>query len=367
MPVNKKNRIGYRYLFDSKGCSLKTGDEFSTEFVVGKKYGVQVYFGRRPKYGFKVISNAAKYYVPGTTVFLGTTEFKSELDENASYGPYFLEISVTTDVADELSGLDILLKEANARKSEFESIINLVAGAIGLRFHRQFVLEVFNENALAWEGDTSFHGNAGPVFELLEPLQLNENGIKYFNNLKDVFTNLQPEAISRMSLVFHWLLRAWYERDNLYSFIAFFIPLECVLSNWIEVEEDGGSKQCADAIRKLLQEHGGKNSVELCQYFNNVCRNSGPTIDERFVKLATMAKMPGWQTDIEAFRKFKRMRNVLLHGAGTCVEQRLSIGQEELRTLSDLVERYVNCVLFWDNNVYRSRYRPQIGENSAKG
>ena len=53
---------------------------------------------------------------------------------------------------------------------------------------------------------------------------------------------------------------------------------------------------------------------------------------------------------------------MLVHGSDTNVKHKLTIGKEEVRTLQDLVERYVNYCLFRDNNVYRSRWRPCIGE-----
>ena len=89
----------------------------------------------------------------------------------------------------------------------------------------------------------------------------------------------------------------------------------------------------------------------------------GPTLDERFEDLAKTAKLPGWEADIEAFKKYKRMRNMLIHGSDKDVQQKLSVGQEEVRTLEDLVERYVNYALFRDNKVYRSRWRPKIRES----
>ncbi|OHB51053.1 MAG: hypothetical protein A2Y10_17160 [Planctomycetes bacterium GWF2_41_51] len=90
---------------------------------------------------------------------------------------------------------------------------------------------------------------------------------------------------------------------------------------------------------------------------NKLVQNLKPTLNEKFSEFARVANLLGWENDIEAFRKFNHMRNILLHGADRAIQQKISVGNEEVRTLSDLVERYVNYFFFKDNNVYRSQWR----------
>jgi hypothetical protein len=360
---NERNRIGYRYLFDSKGCSLSSHQDATINLIVSQKYNVKIYFGPKPQYGIQIVSDFSKYIVPGKTASFGTIEFKRDANQSSKYGPFFLEIVVSTKagmvVSDDGTIRDLLLKQAETRTDEFRNVINLVAGIIGLRFHRQFVLELLNEEALAWEGEVPIRGFAGPVLENLELLPLNDNGIEALESLGKKFTTLSPETVRELGLLFHWLLRAWHERDNLYSFIDLFIPLECILGKSKITSED---KRRAKSIRILINKHAGECSKDLYCFFDKIFQHSGPTLDESFIDLAKTAKLPGWQADIEAFRKFRRMRNELLHGADKDVQQNLSIGDKEVRTLSDLVERYVNYFLFRDNKVYRSRWRPKIRE-----
>ena len=89
------DRIGYRLLYDSKGCSISGHDELTTTFVVSDKYDVEIYFGPKPRHGICIVSNSAKYYVRGTNTSLGTTEFVAETDGSSGYGPFFLEIVVS--------------------------------------------------------------------------------------------------------------------------------------------------------------------------------------------------------------------------------------------------------------------------------
>lgn len=62
--------------------------------------------------------------------------------------------------------------------------------------------------------------------------------------------------------------------------------------------------------------------------------------------------------EFEAFRHFNTIRNGLLHRGEDGVRLQVSVRQDEVRSLEDMVERYVNYVLFRDAAVYRSRWRP---------
>ncbi|HUV63084.1 MAG TPA: hypothetical protein VMW24_04245 [Sedimentisphaerales bacterium] len=358
------NRFGYRLLYDAKGCSISGHSEFSTDLVVAGEYDVQVYFGQRPQHGIHIVSDYSKYYIPGTNASFGRSEFKTETDGSCGCGPFFLEIAVSVAVETSASPVnnahDVLLKQAESRRDELKGVIYLVAGIIGLRFHRQFVLEPFNENALAWSNNIPARRYASPVLENLELIRLNDNGISCLEALKKPLGSLSLDTLRKHSLVFHWLLRAWHERDNLHTFIALFIPLETLLTTVTESKMSTEDKHRAKSIRMLLRKHAGNRSGDLLSFFDTIVGRIGPTLDERFEDLARTAKLPGWEADIEAFKRFKRMRNTLLHGSDKDVQQRLSVGQEEVRTLEDLVERYVNYALFRDNNVYRSRWRPGV-------
>jgi hypothetical protein len=362
---NKSNRIGYRCLFDSKGCSLSSHEEVEVNLIASNKYDVQIYLGPKPQYGIQTVSNYSKYFVPGKPASFGTVEFKKETNQSSRYGPFFLEIVVSLEVNSELSGngpvRELLLKQSESKRDEFKNIINLVAGIIGLRFHRQFVLELINENILVWEGETSSFGYGGAVLEVLERLPLNDNGIKHLESIGKKLKTLSYKDAQKYSLIFHWLLRAWHERDILYSFIDLFITLECVLNILSDAKIGIEDKNKAKIIRTSIRKHAGENSKELLHFFNKLFERLRPTLEETFIEFAQKAKLSGWENDIEAFRRFKKMRNDLFHGKGKDVQHRLSVGnKKESREFSDLVERYVNYFFFGDNNVYRSRWRTEI-------
>lgn len=361
MTIDKGNRVGFRYLFDSKGCSLANLAELTTSIDVSGKYNARVYLGAKPRHGIHIVSGGSKYFVPGVPCSLGTSEFKTEMDPSSEHGPFFLEIEVSTEadvIPPDGKVIEHLLRQAQTRRDEFGNVIHLIAGIVGLRFHRQFVLEPLNENALAWEGDMPARAYAGHVVENLEPICLNDNGIEYLETLKRSFASLPLDCLEKYGTIFHWLLRAWQERDDVYTFVDLFVALESLLNAMSDSEMSSEDKSRAEALRVLIRRYAPERSQELLCFVDKLVQHLRPTLGEAFNDLATKAKLQGWEADIEAFRKFKRMRNVLLHGVDEDVQQRVTVAKEEVRTLSDLVERYINWALFRDNNVYRSRWRP---------
>jgi len=61
---------------------------------------------------------------------------------------------------------------------------------------------------------------------------------------------------------------------------------------------------------------------------------------------------------VKAFKKFNRMRNLLLHTGNKRLSTHIDFEQNS-RTLEDLVERYVALEIVGNPTVYQSRHRPQ--------
>jgi hypothetical protein len=260
---NQKNRIGYRYLFDSKGCSLSNHEEVKIKLIVSEEYDVQLYFGPKPQFKIDSVVGCSKYYVPGTKTPLGRCVINGKPSQFPEYGPLFLEIVIRTEADMKEGGNvithDILLRQAESKKDEFKNIVNLVAGIIGLRLHRQFVLELINKNALVWEGEESHKGGfATPGVEILKKVALTDNGIKHIKAVGDKLKTLPHEDMEEYSLIFHWLLRAWNERDILYKFINLFILLECILNMLSDTKINIDDKRKAKSIRMAIRKHTGE-------------------------------------------------------------------------------------------------------------
>jgi hypothetical protein len=102
---------------------------------------------------------------------------------------------------------------------------------------------------------------------------------------------------------------------------------------------------------------GGDDKERLLEYLQSLAERSGAVpLGRRFEALASHWRIPGWRSDIEAFLRFKRMRDFLLHRGDTEISHRLTLG-DEVRSLSDLVERYVSLAIFGHAQVYESRWR----------
>ena len=86
--------------------------------------------------------------------------------------------------------------------------------------------------------------------------------------------------------------------------------------------------------------------------FLNGLQKPSPSISKGFEKLAKDSKLPGWEQDIIAFNKFNRMRNDLVH-AGKTVESKISVTENEVRTLEDITAKYVSYALYGDAKIYQ--------------
>lgn len=358
------NRIGLRRLFEAPGCSLASRDEVAVNLTVSEYFDVRIYLGPKPEHGIQIVSGGSKYLIPGAPMSLMKVTITTDVTTTEHSGKFFLEIAVSRAAEPVSSGAGAdtiragLLKQAQDNESEFRNIIDLVAGIIGLRLHRQFVLEPLDENTFVWEGETRSRNFAGPHSVALDTLKLTDHGLAQLESYGHFLRNLTEEPRRKLGLVFHWLLRAWRERDPVYKFVAFFLPLEAVLSS-IKLAPDVTQKEQANLIRRLIREQRRPDGENLISLINKGLERLSPTLDDRFVALAQSAQLPGWQGDIEAFRMFKRYRNALVHKGDISVQHRLSVGTAEVRTLEDLVERYVNYYIFSDTDVYRSRWRSQ--------
>jgi hypothetical protein len=366
-----EERIGYRRLYDSMGCSLVDRKELQISSSIGD-LGIEVYLGSRPKLGITV-SQSGKYIVPGEASLMITAEYKKDATESTYPRHFFTEIccSKLVEVSQEVStafhakdpsGHNELLRLAEQDVNRFISAVDLVAGAIGLRFHRQFVLEVINENVFALRNDDDYAFNqASPGLEVLEGIALKPTGTDALRNLLHAISQAPTEAHELGASAFGWLLRAWSERDTISKFMALFIPIEIILTRHSGTP-NRESLENASKIRNLINLHGQAEAKNLLVFFNEIMGRQGPGLTSRFEELAQDAQLEGWETDVIAFRHFNSIRNKLLHRGDKHVQLVISLNeelQEETHQLEDIAERYVSWSLFRDGVVYQSQWRPQ--------
>jgi hypothetical protein len=359
-------QVGYRRLYDAIGCSLAERDELSLSFEFQNGIRADVYFGPKPRFGIWV-GRSDKYVIPDGMSILSHARYHGDASKSEYPRSFFTEVfcSAEIEVTDELSeafhndeqpAREELLQLAEARKDDLHTAADLVAGVIGLRFHRQFVIELINENFLALRDDDHVMRYYGDSLEVLESLSLNETGVAQIENLLPALGAANAEAVQFGGIVLRWLMRAWAERDTVNKFVALFVPLEMVLRGVSASQTE--LKKRARQLRTLIRAHAGEDRKELLAFVDGLVERQRPTLEERFQILAEEAQLPGWDRDVEAFRHFNSVRNGLLHRGEHDVRLQVSVTEDEVRSLDDMVERYVNFALFRDAAVYRTRWRP---------
>jgi len=355
--------LGFRRLYDALGIGTSAVSEIHHKITLLEGKTVSVYLGPKPPLGI-VCLESDQYIIPGRSSFL--TRANSEYQ-----APTFLEITVGSPKeiteqqlellkANEKDTREELLREANAHGESAEHLIDAVSGVLGLRIHRQLVLKPLIENCFIageFEPTSSF---VGPAVEMLEDIEVNQKTAPYLQRLLEGMTNTREEVLLKGGAVLHWLLRAWRERDAVAKFMYLFVPLEAVLRSNNELRVD--SKAELESLEDLVQNSGATNKEALLNFLTRAKTKFGPTLSSRFEDFARRAAIPDWELDVQAFKKFNRMRNLLLHAGDKRVRGHINF-EENSRTLEDLVERYVSVALLGTSDVYQSRWRPKRGES----
>jgi hypothetical protein len=367
-------QVGYRRLYDAVGCALRSVDEHSYSMPVGDQLTVRVYFGPHPPVGVTEIT-AGKYIGPGAN---GEVQFRHVKDaaDSRYAGHFFTEIVVhrTIEVPDELrarlhaSDPDApseIFAKCSPYKPELQELVDCVAGAIGLKVQRQFVLEVISDSNVIFreDGDPAVQ-MVSPALELIDSISLSAEGLLQTERLLAAVVSAPADARAVLSSAFFWLLRAWPERDRVSKFVALFIPLEIILAEYTAGPQTE-LRQQGRAIRKLIRQHGGSECDSLMVFFNGLMESQHPTLSSRFKRLAETAGLRGWEADVAAFDHFNLVRNALVHRGEPEVSMSITVGEGEVRLMEDLVERYLSLHLFGNADVYRSTRRWRISAQQA--
>ena len=134
-----------------------------------------------------------------------------------------------------------------------------------------------------------------------------------------------------------------------------FIPLEAVIQSTPELAAEAVRE--LNAIKEIVEQSGSKDKAELISFIDRTKTKFNPTLNARFEELAKKHALPGWELDVEAFKKFNRMRNLLLHMGNKRLSTHINF-EQNTRTLEDLVERYVALEIVGTPTVYQSSHRP---------
>ena len=371
-------RVGYRRLYDAIDCSISGCDEIHVAFPFEDRFQIEIYIGSTPRFGICTEKNDDYYAHPGTETKKNIS-YHFDVTQSSHPRRFFTEISCFRDIEvstalsrafhrQDQKARDDVLYLAEKDGEEYRRIADLISGTIGLKFHRQFVMELLNENFVALRDAGFAMFVIGTPVELLEDVQMSIREIEQIKR----FASLLPhedagnEAAPQWSgAILGWLMKAWSERDHVSKFNALFTALEMLLKG-VKGEIPLERQRHAEAIRELIVTHSGEKQEELLAFLNTLVNNQNPSVMSRFETLAKQADMPMREADIEAFRRFKEMRNRLIHRGKNNIQLVMShpkIGDKELHAFEDIVERYVSYVLFGDLEIYQGHWRKPLEPN----
>ena len=370
-------RVGYRRLYDAMNCSISGFDEIHVAFPFEDRFHIEIYIGPTPRFGICTEKNE-DYYTHRGNETPKNIEYYFDVAQSSHPRHFFTEVScfrdieVNTALSQAFHRQDPKVREemlsfAEKDSEEYRRIADLISGTIGLKFHRQFVMELLNENFIALR-DTGF-----AIYVIGTPVELLDNvdmSLREFHQIKQ-FSSLLPrgetgneDASYWSGAILGWLMKAWSEGEPASKFNALFTTLEMLLKG-VKGEISQEKQRHAKALRELVVQHSesDEKQEELLAFLNTLVTNQNPSVMSRFVTLAKQAGMPTWKADIEALRHYKKMRDGLVHRGNNNIQLVLShpkIGDTELQAFEDIVERYVSYVLFSNLEMYQSYWRKPL-------
>tara|TARA_R110001592_G_scaffold194934_1_gene442574 strand:- start:1539 stop:2642 length:1104 start_codon:yes stop_codon:yes gene_type:complete len=358
--------IGYRKLYQAGGCEIQGQDKLCFEIPLKNRLTARVTIGPKPRFGIWIIKSE-KYFLH-TTPHQQEAKFFADATDSPSPVKLFTEIAIIfkTDVNrkifaglnDTNSGASTkLLNLAKKRAKELERSAEYVAGLLGVRVHRQFVLEPLNQNFVVDRKPVPIVEGIGDWTEIIDPCVLNQQGIASVPKALTQMAVNSGDCFESHADILRWLLRAWPERNPVLRFMAFFTAIECALGG-VSAPQPKDQIENVNSLKELVKAEKPENWKQLTSYLNEISSRIRPSLVQRFRVLAEKAGAPTQEHDIEAFAKFNKIRNALVHRGDDAIKLRLELDQDQVSTLEDLSERYVSYSLFGDMNVYKSRHRP---------
>jgi len=348
--------VGYRRLYNAPGCKLKAQEELGIDFSYTPDLQIRVYLGPKPYLGLGIVK-ADKFKAPGRVATLAEFKYARDPEEVGHENGFFCEIICTlpVDVGDDLSAAfhrderearDELLGLAESHKDALHEAADIVSGVLALRFHRQLVLDLLNENYIVLKRDGDYALTfASPSLEILRQVEVTDMGVAVIRDVLEAVGKADPGTKVFAAKLCQWLMKAWSERDPINRFAAFFIPIEVVLSGQ-PANPRTELQMMTRALRGLIKRHAGDQGQEMLNFVNKLVERQRPSLVERFEDFAREADMDGWEDDVLAFKKFNQMRNQLLHVGQSKVKLSVGITEDVSRQLEDLAIRYSKFKLF---------------------
>jgi hypothetical protein len=236
-----------------------------------------------------------------------------------------------------------VMKLANEQKADCMAAVDVAAAMVGLYIHPWLVSDRISESVVAFRRDSTYTIQVWRDYTVIKPVTLwVRDGARVQKRMR------APKDLGRALRVAPWLLRAWSASDDpVNEFVSLFVPFEVNLNKEQppkKAQEEWAAKR--DAILELVEKHGGEHRKELRAFLEQTQRPS-PLL-ERFQQQAKRSGLKDWKEDVIAGRVFNAKRNKLLHSGDTTLrpDTRVKVSAGQVRTLEELVHRYVGKTIF---------------------
>ena len=362
--------VGYRRLYEALGCPISSEEVIQHQFSFSENFMGLLYFGPAPNFGVFSHSSSERFILPGQPNDIGKIKYRKDVNDSEFAGKSFFEVAVLSEfdvdsgqcesvVNGDIQTRDELLDLCEQNTRTFLNLHSIVAGAIGLKIHRQFVMNPLNENQVLLIDGKSFFRFHTKTFESLDPIRINKTGEAIIANLVTIFDKIPLDALEEAGEILSWLQRAWAETDPITKFIACFIPIECILAP-IRIPMPDHEKEALKKIATLIDKTDKSERDKLQAVFTKYRQPRFPSLEDRFEILANEVGFPTAKKDIEAFKRFNKIRNDLHHRGDASANIIIDLDSSTIHSLEDIAERYVNFAIFADRGIYKSSWRPSL-------
>lgn len=353
--------VGFRRLYRATGIQLPGESlHFSTKSTDG--FVIEFYLGPRPPYG-RWTRGPLEFLSKDGPIRMGIN-FKP-LAEGFKDVKNYLDLAVvrSNDLAPEWSAAFLAKDDTAATqiseslqrdRRRFAEVLDLVVGAVCLRFHCQLAMEELGEEPLMIRGPLDFgHSFAGSTIRVCDDLQFSAGAGDSVGNFVSEILNADSGSRKRGCEALSWMIRAWHARDSVLAFLSHFVVLEMMVEGET-VDATQSMATAADSLRDVVIQ---SNNPELMVQLNAFIASWRPALAARFESLVKRCGAASAQQDLEAFKKFNKMRNDLLHRGNQMVRSTVTLSTQDVQSLEDLVERYLAFTLFGNMELaYQSRF-----------
>ena len=332
--------IGLKRLYRPEGITHLEGEPFDLSERLSDGKTLRIYFGASPPFGRMVFNRLPAFSFVGDTV--SAPEFQDTPDELLFEVSVSWVVSATMEEVTKAYANDfsLLIARVDAEKDTATNALDAFCGGAGLALQMQLVVNPIVESkfAIAVGGiQQQFTSSSSLVLHRFPLPNSAESRLRLIARRMGKLPDLKA-----VGSAMHWLLKVWQEKNDIARFMYMFIPLEALLP---KAKPPHDLDKSFDELIYLIKAGDPEKRKRLTALVESG-RRSVVSVADRFSVLAAKHAGPGWEEDIELFKRFNRIRNELLHRGIKDVFESAEI-KEEARRLAALVEKYIRLEYLW--------------------